>query len=112
MSMTLINVLPVPVPRHTMVFLSFARSRSSTWYGRAEKFSTVSPPVLLSEAFSMVSLNKITNDEKSLSVNTTTPYVGNPLTKKGDSTGKFFQTQKVIKEIIRIIRVVEIGTNS
>ena len=69
MSMTLINVLPVPVPRHTMVFLSFARSRSSTWYGRAEKFSTVSPPVLLSEAFSMVSLNKITNDEKSLSVN-------------------------------------------
>ena len=37
-----------------------------------------------------------------VSIQTTTPYVGNPLTKKGDSTGKFFQTQKVIKEIIRI----------
>ena len=47
-----------------------------------------------------------------VSIQTTTPYVGNPLTKKGDSTGKFFQTQKVIKEIIRIIWVVEIGTNS
>ena len=66
MSMTLINVLPVPVPRHTMVFLSFARSRSSTWYGRAENFPSVSPSVLLSEAFSMVSLIKISSDYKKL----------------------------------------------